>query len=97
MGRVVVDAASEAEEIKRVEEKLMAVLRTLNDHVFPLLERSRRAPNAEQAFDRAYDEDRLEKIIRLEAALDARISKVLARLASVLRSSSARQRPMRPA
>jgi hypothetical protein len=74
------DAASEAEEIKRVEEKLIAVLRTLNDHVFPLLQRVRQAPNAEQAFDNAYAVDTVEKIIRLEAAADARITKVLARL-----------------
>jgi hypothetical protein len=74
------DAASEAEEIKRAEEKLMAVLRTLNDHVFPLLERVRQRPNAEQAFDKAYSVDSIERVIRLEAAVDARIGKVLARL-----------------
>jgi hypothetical protein len=74
------DAASEAEEIKCVEEKLIAVLRTLNDHVFPLLERLRQGPNAEQAFDKAYSVDSIERVIRLEAAVDARIGKVLARL-----------------
>jgi hypothetical protein len=73
-------AASEIQEIKRVEEKFAALLRTLNDHVFPLLEKVRQAPNAEQAFDNAYAAGGLEKIVRLEAALDARIAKVLARL-----------------
>ena len=37
-------------------------------------------PNAEQAFDKAYAPESMEKLVRLEAALDARIAKVLARL-----------------
>jgi hypothetical protein len=73
-------ATSDTEEVKRVEEKMFALLRALNDYVFPLLERLRQGPNAEQAFDKAYSVDSLEKVIRLEAALDARIGKVLARL-----------------
>jgi hypothetical protein len=73
-------ATSDTEEVKRVEEKMIAVLRTLSDHVLPLLERLRQGPNAEQAFDKAYSVDSLEKVIRLEAAVDARIGKVLARL-----------------
>jgi hypothetical protein len=73
-------ATSDTEEVKRVEEKMIAVLRTLSDYVLPLLERLRQGPNAEQAFDKAYSVDSLEKVIRLEAAVDARIGKVLARL-----------------
>ena len=73
-------ATSDTEEVKRVEEKMIAELRALNDYVLPLLERLRQGPNAEQAFDKAYSVDSLEKVIRLEAALDARIGKVLARL-----------------
>ena len=73
-------ATSDTEEVKRVEEKMIAVLRVLNDYVLPLLERLRQGPNAEQAFDKAYSVDSLEKVIRLEAAVDARIGKVLARL-----------------
>lgn len=74
------NATSDTEEFKRVEEKTLAVLRTLNDYALPLVERLRQAPNAEQAFDKAYAVDSLEKVIRLEAAVDARIAKVLARL-----------------
>jgi hypothetical protein len=73
-------ATSDTEEIKRVEENLIAVLRALNDHALPMLERLRQAPNAEQAFDKAYAVDSLERVIRLEAAVDARIAKVLTRL-----------------
>jgi hypothetical protein len=37
-------------------------------------------PDAEQAFDAAYATESMEKMVRLEAALDTRIAKVLARL-----------------
>jgi hypothetical protein len=73
-------ATTDTEEVKCVEEKMFALLRALNDYVLPLLERLRQGPNAEKAFDKAYSLESLEKVIRLEAALDARIAKVLARL-----------------
>jgi hypothetical protein len=71
---------SDEEEIKLLESKIAALLRILNEHVQPLMQALARGPNAEQAFDKAYSPESMEKIVRLEAALDARISKVLARL-----------------
>jgi hypothetical protein len=74
------EAASDPQELKLVEEKLNALHRILGEHVLPLVQALRQGPNAEQAFDAAYAAESVEKIMRLEAALDARIAKVLARL-----------------
>ena len=73
-------AASDNEAIKLIEDKIAALLRVINEHALPLVKVLTQAPNAEQTFDRAYAAESMEKIVRLEAALDARISKVLARL-----------------
>lgn len=73
-------AASDMEAIKLIEDKISALLRVLNEHVLPLVQVLTQGPNAEQAFDRAHAPESMEKIVRLEAALDARIGKVLARL-----------------
>jgi hypothetical protein len=56
-----------------IENKMHALFRTVSDHVLPLQERLRQGPNAEQAFANAYAAESLEKLVRLEAALDARI------------------------
>jgi hypothetical protein len=40
-------------------------------------------PNAERAFDNFYSPEHMERIVHLEAAVDARISKVLARLVAL--------------
>ena len=74
------DVASDTQEVKLIEEKMSAIVGNLNQHALPLLERLRQGPSAEQAFENAYAIEDLEKIIRLEAAIDARINKVLARL-----------------
>jgi hypothetical protein len=68
------------EEVKLLESKIGALVRILNEHIQPLTQAVAQGPNAEQAFDKAYSPESMEKIVRLEAALDARISKVLARL-----------------
>jgi hypothetical protein len=68
------------EEIKMLDQKLATCLRILNEYAVPLLQKLMQGPNPEQAFDRAYVPESLDKIVRLEAALDARIAKVLARL-----------------
>jgi hypothetical protein len=74
------DEASDPQEVKLVEEKLNGLHRTIANHALPLLQKLREVPGAEQAFDAAYAAESMEKIVRLEAALDARIAKVLARL-----------------
>jgi hypothetical protein len=77
------EATSDREAVKLIEDKINALMRVVSDHVLPLLEKLKQGPTAEQAFDNAYAVDDLEKIVRLEAALDTRISKVLARLVAL--------------
>ena len=74
------DATSDTEEVKLIEGKIIAVLQIINEYVVPLMQALMQGPNAEQAFDKAYAPESIEKVVHLEAALDARISKVLARL-----------------
>ena len=73
-------AASDPQEVKFIEEKLDGLHSTIANHSLPLLQKLVQVPGAEQAFDAAYAAESMEKIVRLEAALDARIAKVLARL-----------------
>jgi hypothetical protein len=73
------DAASDPHEVKLIEDKLKALYRTAAEHVLPLIKKLWQVPNAEQAFDNIYSPENWEKIVRLEAALDARIAKCLAR------------------
>jgi hypothetical protein len=75
-----IDKCSDKEEIKLLEEKMAAFLRVISEHAVPLVQTLMQSPNAEQAFDKAYAPESMEKLVRLEAALDARIAKVLARL-----------------
>lgn len=72
--------ASDREAVKVTEQKLDALHRTIAVHVLPLLQKLMDGPGAEQAFDAAYATENMEKLLRLEAAIDARIGKVLARL-----------------
>jgi hypothetical protein len=74
------ETTSDMQKVKLIEEKISALVRAVSDHVLPLLEKLRKGPNPEQTFDMVYAVESLEKIIRLEAAVDARIAKVLARL-----------------
>jgi hypothetical protein len=67
-------------ETKDLAAQLDAHLKVLIDTLLPVLNAERQAPDAEQAFDKAHAPDCLEKIIRIEASVDARINKVLARL-----------------
>jgi hypothetical protein len=75
-----IESASDEQEVKLIEAKIDSLMRTVHEHVVPLVQALAQGPNAEQAFDRAYAVENLEKIVRLEAALDARIAKVLSRL-----------------
>jgi hypothetical protein len=74
------DTASDAQEVKLIEGKINALLQAISQHVIPLVQALRQGPNAEQALDKAYAVESIDKIVRLEAAIDARIAKVLARL-----------------
>ena len=75
-----IQSTSDREEIKTLDEKMATCIRLLADHATPFLVLATQAPNAEKAFDSAYAPESMEKFVRLEAALDARIAKLLARL-----------------
>jgi hypothetical protein len=75
-----IEKSTDKDEIKLHEEKLSACLRMISEHAAPLVTALMQGPNAEQAFDKAYAPESMEKLVRLEAAIDARIAKVLARL-----------------
>jgi hypothetical protein len=74
------DEASDPQEVKLIGDKIIVLLQVIDQYVIPLIQALAQGPNAEQAFDKAYTAESIEKIVRVEAALDARISKVLARL-----------------
>jgi hypothetical protein len=59
---------------------LGAGIELVSNTILPLLEKIRQSPDAEGAFDKNYLPDALEKLVRLETLIDARITKVLARL-----------------
>lgn len=75
-----IDQSSDKEEIALLTEKLGGCLHVIAQHAAPLVQTLMQGPNAEQAFDKAYAPESMEKLVRLEAALDARIAKLLARL-----------------
>jgi hypothetical protein len=72
-----------SEEVEKLTPVLHAGIELVNKRLLPLLEQVQQLPDAEGAFDKNYLPDALEKILRLEAMIDARISKVLARLVAL--------------
>ena len=68
------------EEVEKLTPLLCAGIELANKSLLPLLEQVQQFPDAEAAFDKNYLPDALEKVVRLETMIDARISKVLARL-----------------
>jgi hypothetical protein len=74
------DAASDTQEVELIERKINGLFQVIKEHVIPLTLSLKRGPNAEESFDKTYAAESIEKIVRVEAALDARIAKVLARL-----------------
>jgi|PersoiStandDraft_1058852.scaffolds.fasta_scaffold35978_2 hypothetical protein len=71
---------SDAEEIKVILAQTEAILKLVTEKSMPLVKAMDQRPDAEQALDRAYAPESLEKVMRLDAAIDVRIGKVLARL-----------------
>jgi hypothetical protein len=82
MSRLTIKLAKESsrEEAEKLASVLSAGLELVNKTMLPLLEKVRQLPDAEGAFDKNYLPEALEKLLRLETLIDARISKVLARL-----------------
>ena len=72
------EQSTDREEIKVLESKIAASLHLMSEYLTPLLQQQ--GPNAEQAFDNMYAPESMEKIVRLEAAIDARLAKTMGRL-----------------
>jgi hypothetical protein len=60
-----------------------ALRNVMKDFTIPLIEAFKDRPNAEDSLRRTYSPEYLEPIIRLEAMIDARIDKALARLVNL--------------
>jgi hypothetical protein len=60
--------------------KLDSILEALHDEVFPMINQLRQGSRAHESFRQAYAPESLAKVLQLEAAVDARINKALARL-----------------
>jgi hypothetical protein len=75
-----IEQSTDKEQVKLMEGKLDACMRILSEHAGPFLQTIVQGSDGERTFDNVYAPESLEKIVRLEAALDARIAKVLARL-----------------
>jgi hypothetical protein len=71
------------QEIQKLTPLLSKGLGLVSKRLLPLIEQMRQLPDAEAAFDQNYLPEPLEKVVRLEALLDARISKVLGRLVAL--------------
>jgi hypothetical protein len=71
------------EEVEKLTPLLRASIELATKSLLPLCEQVRQLPDAEGAFDKNYLPDALEKSARLEASIDARINKVLARLVAL--------------
>jgi hypothetical protein len=71
------------EELQKLTPVLSAGLGLVSKRLLPLLEQMRQLPDADGAFEQNYLPEALEKIVRLEAMIDARITKALARLVNI--------------
>ena len=70
-------------EAKQSADHLSLAVDLFNSQLMPLFEKGRQLPDAEGAFDKHYLPEDLERVMRLEAAIDARITKLLARLVAI--------------
>jgi hypothetical protein len=71
------------EEVEHIEQKVVGTLNVIAEHAVPLLHDIEAGPSAAKTFELAYLPDYLDKILNYEAKLDARIDKLLGRLANL--------------
>jgi hypothetical protein len=85
ISRLAVKLAKESSpaEAEKLAPVLSAGLELVSKTILPLLEKVRQLPDAEGAFDKNYLPEALEKLVRLETLMDARITRVLARLVAL--------------
>ena len=75
------DSATKTSETRKREAN--AFMNVKKDFTIPLIEAFKDRPNAEDSLRRTYSPEYLEPTIRLEAMIDARIDKALARLVNL--------------
>jgi len=76
-------ASSDAGEIQALGQQLDQSLRIVSERAVPLIQMLQQGPSPEKTFEGAHAPDSLEKLQRLEALLDARISKLFGRLVAL--------------
>jgi len=64
-------------------DKMLATITVMSEHLLPLLQKLENGPGAENTLRSTYSPEYLEPIIRLEAAVDARIDKQLGQFVSL--------------
>ena len=70
-------------DVESARREIEGILSTMTQHVLPLIRDLQSGPNAERTLGKAYSPEFLEPILRIEAAIDARIDKALGRLANL--------------
>jgi hypothetical protein len=70
-------------DAKQLVAQLSSAVDLFNNKMMPLFEKGRQLPDAEGSFDKHYLPEDLERVMRLETAIDARITKLLARLVAI--------------
>ena len=70
-------------ETDEIQQQLKAIVEVLTDFVVPMMQPLQNGPRAENTLHRVYSPEHLEPVIRLEASIDARIDKLLARLVNL--------------
>jgi hypothetical protein len=66
-------------DIESAQRQIDSLLSTVTRHIMPLIRDLQSGPNAERTLGKAYSPEYLEPILRIEAAIDARIDKTLGR------------------
>jgi hypothetical protein len=70
-------------DIESAQRQIDSLLSTVTRHLMPLIRNLQSGPNAERTLGKAYSPEYLEPILRIEAAIDARIDKTLGRFANL--------------
>lgn len=70
----------EKEEFEGRQQRVSDITKAMSEHLIPMLQDINAGPSAEKTFEEAYSPESLERILKCEAAIDARIDKLLARL-----------------
>jgi len=71
------------QEFEGRQQRVSYINKLISEYLIPMLRDIDAGPSAEKTFEHAYSPESLERILKCEAAIDARIDKLLARLVSL--------------